>query len=892
MLNITAQKNAEAAKEYFSRSDYYASVDEQELVGQWGGRAAVLLGLFGKVDKASFDRLCDNQDPKTCEQLSKITRDGRRVGYDFTFSAPKSASVLQALTGDESIMQAWRDSVRETMDAIECEMQTRVRKNGQEADRTTGNFLWSEFVHLTSRPVNNIPCPQLHSHIFVQNLSFDSIEGQWKAGQFGRIKSEGYFWQATQQARFALKLEELGFATRPTKDAFEIAGVPDSIIPKFSLRTGVIERTAAKLGITDPKRKAGLAATTRDNKNDTIPYSELLETWNGWLTPDERVALLDVSDNAKPKTPTVENDRHAKFAIDHTFERTSIAQERRLLTVALKHGFGHVTPEGVREAVDDQGLLAREINGKVWVTTKQVLADERRMLAAANAGKGACLPLAGSEPICFHAKRLDRDQLKAVEHVLTSTDSVVLILGDAGTGKTTLAREAVTQLEDRGKRVVMLAPSIEASRGVLRKKEGFKNADTLARFLVDPKMQATGKDGVIWLDEAGLVSTQEMAKLFDLAGELNARVVAVGDHKQMASVSRGAAFRALQDIAQLPVAEISEIKRQTVWEYKDAVKSLAEGKTAEGFDKLDKLGWIKLLPVWDQYRPVAESYVSHLEKKQDCLIVVPTHAEAALVVAAVRTQLKAKELLGNDDQIVPRLVPLQWSEAERRDLNRYSGDECLRFHRNVGSFKAGQQVNAGDVMDQLAGINPKYFSVFAEQQIPVAVGELVRMGFTCDSKDGKHRLNNGSSYRVKSFTAKGDLVLHNGWVLDRNAGAVGHSYTSTAFVAQGRSADHVILVQSALSRPATSRQGFYVALSRGRKSAEVFCEDRRALREAVQRSDPRITATELLEAPKTPLWQRMQKKIERVEQATWWAVHKAAAEIQHHFERKEFHHER
>ena len=490
MLNITAQKNAEAAKEYFSRSDYYASVDEQEIVGQWGGRAAVLLGLFGKVDKPSFDRLCDNQDPKTGEQLSKITRDGRRVGYDFTFSAPKSASVLQALTGDESIMQAWRDSVRETMDAIECEMQVRVRKNGQETDRTTGNFLWSEFVHLTSRPVNNIPCPQLHSHIFVQNLSFDSIEGQWKAGQFGRIKSEGYFWQATQQARFALKLEELGFATRPTKDAFEIAGVPDSIIPKFSLRTGVIERIAAKLGITDPKRKAGLAATTREKKNDTIPYSELLEIWNGWLTPDERAALLEVSDKAKPKTPTVDNERHAQFAIDHTFERMSIAQERRLLTLALKHGVGHVTPEGMRAAMDDQGLLAREINGKVWVTTKQVLAEERRMLAAANAGKGACLPLGGNEPICFHAKRLDRDQLKAVEHVLTSTDSVMLILGDAGTGKTTLAREAVTQLEDRGKRVVMLAPSVEASRGVLRKKEGFKNADTLARFLVDPKMQA------------------------------------------------------------------------------------------------------------------------------------------------------------------------------------------------------------------------------------------------------------------------------------------------------------------------------------------------------------------------------------------------------------------
>ena len=65
-----------------------------------------------------------------------------------------------------------------------------------------------------------------------------------------------------------------------------------------------------------------------------------------------------------------------------------------------------------------------------------------------------------------------------------------------------------------------------------------------------------------------------------------------------------------------------------------------------------------------------------------------------------------------------------------------------------------------------------------------------------------------------------------------------------------------------------------------------------ALRDAVQRSDPRITATEMLEAPKTPLWQRMREKIERVEQAAWWGVHKAAAEIQHHLERKELHHER
>ena len=315
MLNITAQKNAEAAKEYFSRSDYYASVDEQEIVGQWGGRAAVLLGLFGKVDKPSFDRLCDNQHPKTGEPLSKITRDGRRVGYDFTLSAPKSVSVLHALTGDESIMQAWRDSVRETMDAIECEMQTRVRKNGQETDRTTGNLgvVGIRASHLTAG--EQYPLPAASQPLFVQNLTFDSIEGQWKAGQFGRIKSYGYYWQAAQQARFALKLEELGFATRPTKDAFEIVGVPDSIIPKFSHRTGVIERTAAKLGITDPKRKAGLAATTREKKERH--HSRTANCWScgmAGLRPMNGPPCSTSPTTRSRKHPTVDNERHANFA--------------------------------------------------------------------------------------------------------------------------------------------------------------------------------------------------------------------------------------------------------------------------------------------------------------------------------------------------------------------------------------------------------------------------------------------------------------------------------------------------------------------------------------------------------------------------------------------------
>ena len=286
MLNITPQYSAGGAKSYFAKSDYYS--EGQELVGQWGGKGAVLLGLFGQVDKAAFESLCDNRNPQTLQPLTAITREERRVGYDFTWSAPISVSLVHALTGDERIVQAFRDSVGQTMKEMEAEMQTRVRRGGAQEDRTTGNMLWAEFVHLTSRPVDGLPDPQLHAHLFCFNATYDREEESWKAGQFGKIKQDGYYWQAVQQSRFARELQNLGYNTRRTKDAFEISGVPEATLKKFSRRSAVIDKVAEELGITDPERKAKLAATTREAKDNSIPYPDLVERWTDALQPAER----------------------------------------------------------------------------------------------------------------------------------------------------------------------------------------------------------------------------------------------------------------------------------------------------------------------------------------------------------------------------------------------------------------------------------------------------------------------------------------------------------------------------------------------------------------------------------------------------------------------------
>ena len=78
MIRITQQDSAKAAKSYYATADYYS--EGQEIVGSWGGKGASRLGLEGTVDKFSFERLCDNLDPKdrkAADGANAIRADGR-----------------------------------------------------------------------------------------------------------------------------------------------------------------------------------------------------------------------------------------------------------------------------------------------------------------------------------------------------------------------------------------------------------------------------------------------------------------------------------------------------------------------------------------------------------------------------------------------------------------------------------------------------------------------------------------------------------------------------------------------------------------------------------------------------------------------------------------------
>ena len=393
MIRITQQDSAKDAKRYYAAADYYS--EGQELIGSWGGKGAARLGLHGVVDKFAFERLCDNQDPRTGNPLTVRTKSERTVGYDFTFSVPKSVSLLYSLSGDQGIMEAFRGAVDETMREIETEMKTRVRKDGQDTDRNTGNMVWAEFIHTTSRPVDGLPDPQLHAHVFAFNTTWDEEERRWKAGQFRELKRDAPYFQAAFRVRLAGKLQDLGFGVERKRDDFELAGLPANLLKRFSRRTALIEKVAEETGISDPKRKSELGAETRERKGSPMSWVSLRQEWNNRLTDKYREVVAAVHRRERSAPRPQRSEREAvDYAIDHSFVREAVVPERKLITEALKRGLGAVTVEGVAGEMGKRPLIRSDAAGRKMATTKEMLALEYRLIAFARNGRGR-LPAVG-----------------------------------------------------------------------------------------------------------------------------------------------------------------------------------------------------------------------------------------------------------------------------------------------------------------------------------------------------------------------------------------------------------------------------------------------------------------------------------------------------------------
>jgi conjugative relaxase-like TrwC/TraI family protein len=844
MLRIIQNTSAAGAKSYYSTADYYT--EGQELAGHWKGAGARRLGLEGRVRQAEWDALCDNRFPDSGEPLTLRRKAERRVGYDFNFHVPKSVSLLYGLTRDERLLEAFRASVDDTMRDMEAEMQTRVRKQGRNEDRMTGNMVWGEFVHFTARPVNGIPDPHLHAHCFVFNTTWDAKEGAWKAGQFSDLKRDAPYFEAKFHSRLSQRLASLGLEIERTRTGWELVGIDASATDKFSRRTAMIEEEARRQGLLDPAAKSELGAKTREHKQKELTLDQLATEWRSRLSDEEWRAVRAVAEKIGGRVWNEDPDASREamtLAIQHVFERKAVAPEREELTRALRQSVGRSSVSGIESAARGSGLVRAERQGRWMVTTPDVIAEERRMVEFARTGRGSQSRM-GMRQQPIRRDWLNAGQKAAVRHVLSSRDRVTLIRGAAGVGKTTMMQEAVEGMTANGHSVFAMAPSAGA-RDVLRK-EGFERAETLARWLEDPKLQQETRGQVLWVDEAGLISSKDMVRLFDAAKAGDNRIVLSGDRRQHGSVERGAALRLLEEDAGLVPAEIREIQRQR-GDYKRAVQALADGDTRGGFEQLDRMGWVQEVDAGARYQRMAEDYVDSVASGAETLVVSPTHLEGDRITTAIRQKLRERKLLRGEERVFDALQNTNLTQAERQDLVNFMPGDVLVFHQNAKGHAKGDRLRVGSTpvpTDQAAR-----FQVFHAMPLRLAPGDMLRITKNGKALDGKHRLNNGDLHRVAGFDESGNIRLENGWKVASDYGHLAYGYCVTSHSSQGRSVDRVLIGQSSDSFAASSREQFYVSVSRGKKQATIYTDHRDELLRAIDRSDDRLTTFDLLGDP-------------------------------------------
>lgn len=865
MLRITVSKSANAAKQYFndalSKGDYY--FEGREHVGYWHGNLKERFSLSDSVEKEVFFKLIDNINPVDDSKLNPRGGQNRRVGYDVTYSVPKSISLAYDHLNDERILEAFRESVHETMQEMESHMCTQdYDESRRKIKPITGNMLWAEFVHFESRPVDGVPDPHLHAHCYVMNTTYHARHERFQACEIYDIHRSAPYYQAAFDARMANKMGELGYAVERTYKGWELVGVPREMIEEFSKRTEQVEREARKREIYSASIKDTLASETRDLKSESLPYEDVQRIKKERLGEEGARILENLQHHESDEGIRITASEAVDYAIAHAFERASVVPLDRIKAYALEYGIGSVSVEEIEQEVFRGNILTKRVDHRDMATLPEIIESEQAIAAFCLEDQGRSEALVKGEYTCkdpIFEQESAKQQKEAVLHVLSSQNRVIGVDGVAGGGKTTLMEEAIRGIEASGTKVFTFAPSSNASRIVLKSK-GFEEATTVAD-LTSSELQTHMKGQVLWVDEAGLLSVNQMHEVFKRAEELEVKkIILSGDIQQHGAVERGNGFKTLIDEGNLHPAKVKKVQRQNVETHKpyhDTVVDLSRGDVDRAFDRLEKMEAIKE----EEYylEEAAKHYAEHID---EAVLVSPTHMEGGLLTGLVRDRMKEKGMLQGEDRRFETQRNLSWTQAQRADSTNYEQEGLIvQFSKKVEGFRKSERVQVvgceeGTVLvsgsdGQVKPLDLEKagaFDVFSRRETDLAIGDRIRI--TRNGFVGNKRLDNGTIHEVMGFTSGGHVQLDGGVTLPKDYANFTHGYCTTSHGSQGMDNKMVIAAIGGTSLPAVSDQQMYVTVSRGREEVYIYTDDAMALRKSVKDS-VKMSAMEFTRAEET-----------------------------------------
>lgn len=853
MFTAVAQKNLAGAESYFdehlAQNDYYAAGEIRP--GEWIGMGAERLGLNQTVTREQFHALCENKNPHDNKRLTlrQEKTNQRRVFYDFTCSAPKSVSVLAVTLDDQRLVEAHEAATRIAFRELETFAATRVRKRGNQLDRTTGNLVAAAFTHTSSRALD----PLLHTHLTVFNATFDETEKRWKALQAGGMYDAIRYGTAVYRNELAKRVQAIGYRIHPAKHGFEIEGVSDAVLKRFSKRSqqrdAVVQAMEQKLGRKLSNNAVAIAVhQSRAKKIKGISTTEVREQQLAQLQADELLALKTLTTSVQParllRMALVES-RALTYAVEHEFERKSVVPEHQLLTTALTHRPGEVDLEFLKQEVKHSAALVKTQRG---CTTKKIWETEQALIQTVNAACKSGLPL---HPTYQVADWLGEDQQRAIYHLLRTSDRITGLRGLAGSGKTTALRELVAACAEVKIEPLFCAPTTSAT-DVLRK-EGFMAVTLQSLLLNKPKL---AEQNLVVLDEAGAVGIDDLKRLFDLASD--ARVVLSGDTGQHASVVRGDALRILEQHSNFQSGQLTRIRRQRKAEYRQAVELAAQKRPQEAFAQLEHMGAVVEVLAdgnHDLHDAAAKSYLKAFAENKSALLIAPTWNEIEAVTEKVRAAMKTSGRLAGEEKEFQVFDSLSWTEAQKQDARQYHPGMAIRFHRRKDDFAKDEmvavvavennsiKVQRDDGSENLfpLGAGCACFDVGEKRKLKIAAGDKLLLQANTVGK----RFINGELVEVRAI--QGDsVVLADGRVIPQNYRTFTHGYAVTSHAAQGKTVDEVLVVASARSLAAVHQQQFYVSISRGRDRCQIFTDDTERLRSHITHSSERLAAVEVV----------------------------------------------
>jgi conjugative relaxase-like TrwC/TraI family protein len=813
--NDTARAAGQAARDGCSAGgglgEYYGEQDTRTPVWTCVGDARAAAELVGLSEVARAGGVADPEVVARWldEGAAPNGECGRGFGkssvhgFDLTFCAPKSVSLLRALRGDDvtakAVLDAHTAAIGEAMEYLAAHAgYSRVHNpvSGEKDLVRLPGLVAAAYQHETSRAGD----PHLHTHMLVPNRQpradgkLVSLDG---TSLYHEARAAGIIYQATLRRELHVSLGVEWAPVDPATGMAEIAAFTPASVRAWSRRSTQLREWATNnLTVVDPATgisQAQLAAAqkaTRPRKPESLAWAQLREQWRA----DGRGLVLDraAHDAARAvrQAAVAGGFRDARARLGAAAAGLDKAAFTRADLVEMIGAQIPVDLLGsprtiIEDKVDEVGIrlsgprLAHQREGSQRFSLPEFLAEEAALLALVDAADPRASMWVRDDK---HAEGLSADQARAVRAIAETGQLVCPLSAPAGAGKTTSMRALRTLAHQRHNvKVIVIAPTGRAVDVAVREgagDSGYTVAKAL-RSLADGSLAVDHFDLVV-VDEAAMIGTPQLHRLLAATTAAGCKTVLVGDAHQLAPVkARGGMFAQL--CADLPWTQ----RLSEVWRMRDPAERSASLALREGGPA-----------------PVRRAIAWY--RSQDRLHTGDQIAMASDALAAYRADVAA----GKDALLLTDTVEM--ADA----LNRRIHDHTITPDAETVTAARGHRIADGDVI------------ISRRNEPAIAVHDAA------DIKTPADPVRNGQRWTVFAVDREHDRIAARR--LDDGARAVfsgdylhehvTHGYAVTVHSAQGVTAEttHAVLAET------TSRNLLYVALTRGRAANHIYLHDRQA----------------------------------------------------------------